>query len=121
VVDIVNLVSLRSGFSIGGYDFDEIKFPVELSVGRSDDEYQGIGRGELNIESLPVLRDTLGAFGSPTSDSVRTSVTAQTQQFLMVVFGFGNFAEIQNTLNYAENILLTYAGTQQVDKWIIET
>jgi DNA/RNA-binding domain of Phe-tRNA-synthetase-like protein len=118
VVDIVNLVSLKTGFSIGGYDIDKINFPAELSVGRFDDHYEGIGRGELNIESLPVLRDVIGAFGSPTSDSVRTSVTAGTTQFLMVIFGFGNFEGIQHGLNYAETLLLKYAGTTNCQKWI---
>jgi DNA/RNA-binding domain of Phe-tRNA-synthetase-like protein len=121
VVDIVNLVSLKTGFSIGGYDFDAITFPIELSVGRSADLYEGIGRGFLNIESLPVLRDLLGAFGSPTSDSLRTSVTAQTKRFLMVIFGFGNFKEIQGSLNDTERLLLNFAKADRVEKWIIKS
>jgi len=120
VVDIVNLVSIKSGFSIGGYDLDTIVHPVELSVGLNSDLYEAIGRGVLNIESLPVLRDTIGAFGSPTSDSERTSVTAETNRFLMVIFGFGNFDVIGDTLNIAESLLLKFASSSDIEKWLIK-
>lgn len=120
IVDIVNLVSLKTGFSIGGYDFNAVKLPVELGVGHSCDVYEGIGRGMLNIECLPVLRDAVGAFGSPTSDSIRTSVNLNTTSFLMVVFGFGNYNEIGDSLEYAGKFLLRYGGTTLTEKWIIK-
>lgn len=90
VVDCLNLLSFTSGFSIGGYDADTIQDSIQMSVGTTDDLYEGLGRGVLNIDSLPVLRDGVGPFGSPTSDSVRTGVTPETTSFLMVVFDFGN-------------------------------
>jgi DNA/RNA-binding domain of Phe-tRNA-synthetase-like protein len=121
VVDIVNLVSLKSGFSIGGYDLDTIILPAQLSVGLADDKYEAIGRGVLNIESLPVLRDAKGAFGSPTSDSVRTSVTLATKRFLMVIFGFGVFGEIEKTLTDAETLLANYASSSMIEKWLIKS
>lgn len=121
VVDIVNLISLKSGFSIGGYDYEKITLPVELSVGRTDDIYEGIGRGVLNIDLLPVLRDQQGAFGSPTSDSLRTSVTLDTNRFLMVFFGFGNFDQISESLEESEKLLVRYGGTTLIEKWIIKS
>jgi DNA/RNA-binding domain of Phe-tRNA-synthetase-like protein len=120
VVDIVNLVSLETGFSIGGYDEGLVQFPVCLDVGKPSDEYLGIGRGLLNIESLPVLRDLAGAFGSPTSDSVRTAVNAATRRFLMVIFGFGNMQQIEPALNHARELLLEYAGAKDAEQWIIK-
>ena len=48
---------------------------VSFGIGEKDEPYEGIGRGELNIENIPVFRDKVGAFGTPTSDSVRTSVS----------------------------------------------
>jgi DNA/RNA-binding domain of Phe-tRNA-synthetase-like protein len=89
VVDIINLVSVSSGFSIGGYDAEKIRGNIEFGIGRKDEPYAGIGRGVLNIEGLPVFRDDEGAFGSPTSDSERTCVDKNTTQFLMVIIGFG--------------------------------
>lgn len=119
VVDIVNLVSLKSGFSIGGYDADKINGEVNLSVGTIDDVYEGIGRGVLNIDCLPVLRDYSGAFGSPTSDSIRTCVDLSTKRFLMVIFGFGDFENLQSTLRFSEEILVEFANAHSVTTKII--
>ena len=72
VVDALNLVSISTGFSIGGYDDDKIAGDVVFDIGKPGEPYIGIGRGELNIEGMPVFRDAKGAFGTPTSDSERT-------------------------------------------------
>lgn len=89
VVDVLNLVSITTGFSIGGYDCDTIDGNVSFGIGTADDLYEGIGRGKLNIEYLPTFRDNEGAFGTPTSDSERTAVTKDTKCFLMVIVDFG--------------------------------
>jgi DNA/RNA-binding domain of Phe-tRNA-synthetase-like protein len=120
VIDIVNLVSLVTGFSIGGYDFEKIQTPVFLSVGKNNDIYEGIGKGELNVEFLPVLRDQLGAFGCPTSDSNRTSVENGTRKFLMVIFGFGDFESIPVTIQYAEDLLRECAFTTEIKNFIFK-
>lgn len=109
VVDIVNLVSATTGFSIGGYDADKIYGAIHLGIGKANEPYEAIGRGEFNIENLPVLRDNNGAFGSPTSDSVRTSVNLNTKQFLMVFFGFGARNELNKALELAQTLLNQYA------------
>lgn len=89
VVDVLNLVSITTGYSIGGYDSDKITGNVSFGIGTAADPYEGIGRGQLNIEFLPAFRDEKGAFGTPTSDSERTAVTQDTKRFLMVIFDFG--------------------------------
>ena len=88
-VDALNLVSLQSGLSIGGYDAAMLRPPILLDRGKANEPYDGIGRGTLNIEGLPVLYDQLGPFGCPTSDSTRTAVSAQTRTFFWVIFDFG--------------------------------
>lgn len=61
LVDVINLLSLESGYSIGGFDADKISGDtLTLSVGTSDDLFEGIGRGILNIENLPLYRDAIG-------------------------------------------------------------
>ena len=40
-----------------------------LGIGKSGEPYEGIGRGELNIEGMPVYRDAMGGIGTPTSDN----------------------------------------------------
>lgn len=86
VVDLLNLASIKSGFSIGGYNADKIVGSIKMGLGKIDEVYQGIGRGPLNIENLPLFRDDMGAFGSATSDSVRTQIDSACQNLLMVFF-----------------------------------
>lgn len=112
VVDLVNLASVMSGFSIGGYDVSKISGEVKLGIGKPDEPYRAIGRGELNVESLPVLRDSIGAFGSPTSDSERTSVKQTTHHFLMVYFAFGNHDKLESAVNHAAKLLEQFASAQ---------
>jgi DNA/RNA-binding domain of Phe-tRNA-synthetase-like protein len=110
VVDALNLVSINSGFSIGGYDADKINGDVVFGIGNKDEPYTGIGRGELNIESMPVFRDAEDAFGTPTSDSVRTSVTPNTRRFLMIIIDFGAKEGQKEATDFALNLLREYAN-----------
>jgi DNA/RNA-binding domain of Phe-tRNA-synthetase-like protein len=119
VVDIINLASVTSGFSIGGYDADKISGTAELGIGKADEVYIGLGRGELNIEGLSVLRDAVGAFGSPTSDSERTGITLGSKRLLMVYYGFGAFEELPKALDFAEQLLVQFAGARNVERLMI--
>jgi len=119
VVDLLNLVSIQSGFSIGGYDAGRISGEIEFGIGRKDEPYTGIGRGLLNIEGLPVFRDDLGAFGSPTSDSERTSVTGGTRRFLMVIIGFGANHLLQEAGGTAVDLLKRFAGAENIEIKVI--
>ncbi len=115
VVDLLNLVSVSTGFSIGGYDAEKIEGEVEFGIGRQHEPYEGIGRGELNIGSLPVFRDWKGAFGTPTSDSVRTSVTSGTHRFLMILIDFGTQGLLEEATASATELLRKYAGAGNLE------
>ena len=110
VVDLLNLISISTGFSIGGYDSEKIEGDVVFGIGKNNEPYSGIGRGELNIEFLPVFRDNIGAFGTPTSDSERTSVSLQTKRFLMIIIDFGVSPELNAATNMAVNLLKKYTN-----------
>jgi len=110
VVDCLNLVSISTGFSIGGYDADKIAGNVVFGIGKQNEPYEGIGRGELNIEFMPVFRDEIGAFGTPTSDSVRTSVTAETKRFLMIIIDYAASNGLDEATILAQELLKEYAG-----------
>lgn len=116
LVDLLNLVSLSSGYSIGGYDTDKIAGDVVFGIGQSNEPYEGIGRGELNIENLPVFRDSIGAFGTPTSDSVRTMVTPATRRFIMVIIDFGFPDELEKATEQAVILLKRFAFAQHVER-----
>lgn len=117
VVDWLNCVSIRSGYSIGGYDAEKIQGKAVLGIGREGEPYEAIARGELNIAGLPLFRDHLGAFGTPTSDSVRTMVTENTRTFLMVIFDFGWHDDLEEVMKDAKEGLTRYCGGKIVKDW----
>jgi len=119
IVDILNLISLESGFSIGGYDVNKIKGEVAFGVGRIDEPYQAIGRGELNIENLPLFRDEMGPFGSPTSDSLRTMVTDHTTKFLMVIIDFSGDEMLNKTMKRSVELYQQFANVGNLDTELI--
>jgi len=119
VVDQLNLVSITTGFSIGGYDADKIKGDISFGIGKANEPYHGIGRGELNIEGLPVFRDDIGAFGTPTSDSERTSVTEKTKRFLMIIINFGGISGIEEAQHKAISFLEMFCDAKNMEQTII--
>ncbi|MFW6257229.1 MAG: B3/4 domain-containing protein [Prolixibacteraceae bacterium] len=120
VVDVLNLISISTGFSIGGYDADKIKGDVLFDIGTAADPYKGIGRGRLNIEFLPALKDKQGAFGTPTSDSERTAVSSQTNRFLMVIIDYGK-GDLKQATQLAIDLLERFAYANNVKTKIILT
>ena len=114
VVDQLNLVSVISGISIGGYDVDKIQGDIGFGIGHADEPYQGIGKGELNIENLPVFRDELGAFGTPTSDSKRTEVSSDTKHFLMILIDFGRSEELETAKIRTVRLLKEYCSATNI-------
>ncbi|HNZ69707.1 MAG: phenylalanine--tRNA ligase beta subunit-related protein [Prolixibacteraceae bacterium] len=120
VVDLLNLVSLSTGFSIGGYDAGKIEGEIHMGIGKPGEPYRGLGRGDLNIEGLPVFRDNLGAFGSPTSDSERTGVDPSTRRFLMIIIGFGNSGKMDEAARLSIQLLGKYAGASNMETNITE-
>jgi DNA/RNA-binding domain of Phe-tRNA-synthetase-like protein len=120
VVDQLNLISITTGFSIGGYDADQIRGDVVFGIGKTDEPYSGIGRGELNIENLPVFRDELGAFGTPTSDSSRTEVNENTSRFLMVLIDFDGDLLLDEAMRMAERFLKDHCQAEKIEINIVE-
>lgn len=89
LVDINNLASIHWGYSIGGFDMNKIQgHRLVLGVGEKDEPYEGIGRGVLNIEGLPVYRDNKGGIGTPTSDHERTKIGMDIRQLLFLINGY---------------------------------
>lgn len=121
IVDILNLISLESGFSIGGYDADKIQGTVEFGIGKANEPYEAIGRGALNIEYLPIFRDELGAFGSPTSDSLRTMVTDQTTSFLMIIIDFSGNEMLEEVVKRSAEIYKEYASITDPESVLVAT
>lgn len=115
LVDLINLVSLRTGHSIGGFDADKIQGEqLELGIGKADEPFEGIGRGPLNIEGLPVYRDALGGIGTPTSDHERTKMDVQTRHILAIINGYNGEEGLQEAAEMTQDLLRKYAGATEV-------
>src|SRR3982751_6396658 len=53
VVDVINLVSLRTLLPIGLYDAAKLRPPLILRRGAPGEAYDGIGKEALNLDGLP--------------------------------------------------------------------
>lgn len=112
LVDLINLVSLRTGYSIGGFDADKIEgTDLELGIGRAEEPFEGIGRGVLNIEGLPVYRDRVGGIGTPTSDNERTKMGLETRHILAIVNGYSGQEGLQETAEMIRELLMKYTSS----------
>ena len=112
LVDLVNLVSIRTGYSIGGFDAGKIDGNrLVLGIGRAGEPYEGIGRGVLNIEGLPVYRDATGGIGTPTSDHERTKLDLSTTCLLAIINGYDGPAGLPEAVAYMQGLLRRHAGS----------
>ena len=113
LVDLINLASIAYGYSIGGFDAERIQGDtLTLGIGREGEPYEGIGRGALNIEGLPVYRDSQGGIGTPTSDHERTKITFGTTHLLSIVNGYdGNRENTLRCAQYIQQLLSRYADS----------
>lgn len=116
VIDLINLVSMRTGHSIGGFDGDKIEGDkLTMGIGEPGEPYLAIGRGELNIEGLPVWRDKMGGVGTPTSDNDRTKLEATTRRVVMTVNMFGpGDVSVAETEEFIKRLLTDYAGSTDI-------
>ncbi len=110
LVDLINLASIKYGYSIGGFDADKfVGDTLTLGVGRAGEPYEGIGRGMINIEGLPVYRDKDGGVGTPTSDNERTKIEIGTTHLLTLINGYdGNEQQVLANAEFIQQLLRKY-------------
>ena len=120
VVDVNNLVSLETGFSLGSYDRDRLEGGVVLRRGKPGESYPGIGKDSVNLECMPLLADEAGPVGSPTSDSTRAMVTPESRRLLTVIFSFSPRVELEKALALAADRFGTLAGACNLEFGIVE-
>lgn len=115
LVDIINLISMRSGYSIGGFDADCIQGDLlRLGAGRAGEVFNAIGRGQLNIEGLPLYRDAVGGIGTPTSDEERTKLSIATRRLLMCINIYQEEMPIGDVVNLSRNLLERYCQATNI-------
>lgn len=122
LIDVVNLVSMKSGYAISGLDFNQIVGDtLTLGVGESEETYNGIGRGPLNIENMPVYRDAVGGIATPTSDEERTKFTIDTTTVQININGFGPEMDMDEAVNMMVELLKKYAHASNIETKVLST
>lgn len=86
LVDVINWCSAETQLPYGLYDRHHIEGDVHLRLGREGESYPGIRKDDVHVGGRLVLADVRGAFGNPTSDSLRTAVTEATTAAVVVIF-----------------------------------
>ena len=120
LIDIINLISIETGYSIGGFDADKIEGDnLILDVGSHEDIFNAIGRGNLNIEGLPVYRDEIGGIGTPTSDEERTKLTPDTVRLLMLVNIYGEEESPEKVEKIVQDLLKRYASLSSFESRLL--
>ena len=120
VVDVNNLISIESGFSVGSYDTARMGEDLVFRIGEAGETYKGIGKEEIKIDALPVLADEQGAIGSSTSDSERAMITEEAQEVLTLIYSFSDNQDLEKALESGRRYLEQYAKTSGIQSWIVE-
>lgn len=119
VVDICNRVSIETKHALGAYDLDCVKGRVKLRPAIAGEVYCGIGRGELNLEGLPVFSDDLGPFGSPTSDSERTKISLETKRMAFVIVACCRRERLPADMELTAELLRRFGEAVEVESGIV--
>lgn len=114
LVDIGNLLSIDFKRSTAVLDYDKIKGDIKIRRGLASDVYEGIGRGIINIENIPVYVDDVSPFGSTTSDTMRTSVSMDTKKMLLFIVCFDEGNHEYET-NKAIELYQKYANAKNIE------
>jgi DNA/RNA-binding domain of Phe-tRNA-synthetase-like protein len=115
---VINLVSVESRLSIGLYDLAHLSGDIVFRAGCAGETYKGIGKYDLNLEGLPVFCDELGPHGSPTSDSERTMVTAETKRVVAAVISFGGRDGLERWTQRLSDLFQRYASGSSLQQEI---
>ena len=118
VIDVGNLISLKLLKSVCVVDLDQINGDVLIRIGTKEDEYYGINRGKINVDKIPLYTDSLGGFGNPTSDTLRTAITSNTKNVLVMLINFSD-KDLNIDEEIVENILNNYLKINNFKKLTI--
>ncbi|MBO7667491.1 MAG: hypothetical protein J6T26_03425, partial [Firmicutes bacterium] len=119
VIEVNNLISVDSGYAIGSYDIDQLRGEVTLVRAEDGAHYDGIGKSSVNIQHLPVLKDDLGYFGSPTSDSQRAMIREGRRRVCSVIFSFDGKEAVAEWVERFREALDRYVQPEGLETMIV--
>lgn len=116
IVDINNIVSLKSGLPCGVYDAGKIEgSEIIVRIGKAGETFEGIGGRKLDAASKILTCDSKGIFGGPTADSGRTCVTLDTKEILMLIYSpeGSPASNLEFAMSEAEKLMLDITGAKK--------
>lgn len=119
VVDVNNLISVKSGLSVGSYDLGNVHGEVTLQKAEQGEGYTGIGKDFIDMENMLVLADDEGIFGSSMSDSTRAMVTESATDILVVIYCFENDVDLASLLEESREAFEKYASVKDAEAWTV--
>jgi DNA/RNA-binding domain of Phe-tRNA-synthetase-like protein len=123
LVDLFNLTSLVQLLPVGLYDESKIVGDsVTIQVGRPGWGFDGIRKARVNVEGRLCVADGAGPFGSPTSDSLRTSIEGAVESALAIYFQHrdGDVERLDRTLDLATELSEEHLAATVVERRVIE-
>lgn len=119
LVDVNNVVSLETGYSLGSYDTSHVGPDIIFRLGLPGEVYSGIGKADIVLENMPLLADGAGPFGSPTSDSIRGMITSGTREGLTVIYSFSGRNFLKSALEQTEWLFSRFAHITATRAFIV--
>ena len=95
-------------------DLDKLEGDIRIRIGTEEDIYEGIGRGIINVSNIPLYCDNVSPFGSPTSDTYRTSVNDKTNRILLMIICFDTVSLSDEDL--AIELFTKYCDAKNINK-----
>lgn len=114
LVDIGNILSIDFKRSTAVLDYDKVDGDIYIRRGAKSDYYEGIGRGVINVENIPVYVDNVSPFGSTTSDTMRTAVSLGTKKVLLFIVCFDN-RNHDYEISKAKELYIKYANAKNIE------
>ena len=115
IIDLGNILSVETKRSVCVVDADKIQGDVTIRIGIDGEYVDAINRGLINAFNLPVYVDDQGIFGSPTSDTIRTSVSESTKRILVMIICFSDL-EKYNDEQRLLDLYINYANAKNLIK-----
>ena len=115
LIDLGNILSVETKRSVCVVDADKIQGDVTIRIGINGEYVEAINRGLINAFNLPVYVDNQGIFGSPTSDTIRTSVSESTKRILVMIICFSD-SEKYNDEQRLLDLYINYANAKNLIK-----
>lgn len=115
VIDLGNILSLYTLRSVCVVDYNKLVGDVVIDIGTSNDSFNGINRDLINMDKMIVYKDSVSAFGSPTSDTMRTIVDSNTHKIFIMIICFSN-NDLDNDEQMLVNLYTKYTSITKIEK-----